>query len=359
MQAVVRAAEELTKTVAIASGNARAQKRMEEAKYLKITADFGGSVQALLTAARLFDGAGFRARAVAARAEASITEGEALVLESEKLHQEGKLGDIVQNLQRAETLFMSALDAEAQIRISSAPGSGVKIVAMGNAADDGGTGSFDDNLGDAGAQQHLVDLKKFRSRIAGDIVLREVGSALDAREYDLALRLMLQAEVHYEGIGRAGKWVTTVTSAVASCCGKDNGGGGTSPKDLVVKRAARDGERLRVDAAAAILKGKDAVKAQELLSMAEASMVWAGVDLVAAGAAAVAKDINVFQNRAAGDDICRGLIDLLLAGDLERVKDMLAKALNRYREVGMAPSQGLPEKERCNVNCGVVVLHER
>lgn len=321
--AVIRASEELTKTVTTASGEAQAQRSMEEARRLRAIQDFKGAIIAVLAAARLFDLAGLSVRADAARAEANHTEGEALILESENLYAEGALEGILVRLQRAEILFLAAAHAEVH---SGAPGGNGYAVT----GSDGGC-SEDDDFDVQGPRRNLDALNKFRSRINGDMVMQGVEPALDAREYDLALRLMLEADGHYaETIGGegGGRWMTSVTLR------NSKGTVGLPPRETILKRAVQDGERLRKEAAAAIQKEKNPVKAQQLLSAAEECMAWAGVDPVAAGAAAVAKDINAFQSRAAGDEICRQLIHILLDKDFERANVVLQDALDKYRQVG-------------------------
>lgn len=322
--AKMQTVEDLTKTVAVASVEAQAQRSLEEALTLKEAKDFSGAVKAAMAAARLFDAAGLSARAVAARAEADQTEGEALVLESEKLLEEGKLEAIVERLDRAEKLFLVAIRPTSNAPVSSEDGDGVA-----------GMNGREDNVFEArGPQQYLNDLHQLRSRVNGDLVTRGVGPALDTHDYDLALRLMLEANDHYaktktelKGKGETGQWVASATMSNS----KDTTV--MSPNEAVTKRAAQDGERLRVDAAIAIHKEKNPVKARGLLSTAEACMVWAGVDHVAGGAKAVAKDINAFESRVAGDEICRSLIHLLLNGDFQEANAMLEDALDIYRQV--------------------------
>lgn len=312
-EAVVREARELTAEVAVAARNARALSRVEEARSLRGRADFSGCVQALLAAAKLFDRAGLSVRAVATRSEASVTQGEAAVVEAERLFEGGRLEEIEGILRRAEALFRGALDDAREL------GRG-----------DGGRGPGDD----AGvARRHLDGLLAFRRRVAGDLVMRRVPPALDARDYDLAVRLMLEADDHYAGIG-GGKWATSVIPDQGVLAG-------ALPEDararevakVVGVRATLDGDRLRVRAAASIQRSKDPVEARELLSMAEACLTWAGVDLVEAGVTSVATDIHVFESRIAGDEMCRGLAQLVRDGNLEEARCLLDKALDSYRQV--------------------------
>lgn len=309
--------------MATASGEAQAQRRMEEARRLRAVQDFRGAISAVRAAARLFDLAGLNTRADAARAEANHTEAEALVMESEKLYTEGAFEEILERLQRAESLYLAAASTEVQNGASERD----KHVATGN---DGGCFE-DDELDVQGPQRNLGDLKKFQSRMNGDVVMQGVESALDARKYDLALRLMLEADGHYAktiGAGGGGeKWMTSATLK------NSKGAARLPPKEAILKRAAQDGERLRKEAAAAIQKEKNPMKAQELLSAAEACTAWAGVDPVAAGVSAVAKDINAFQSRAAGDEICQQMIHILLDKDFKRANVVLQKALDKYRQV--------------------------
>lgn len=339
-QAVVRAAEELTASIAAASRKARAEGLTLEGREMRSIGDFVAAVKTLASAAVLFQDAGLAHAAAEARAEAARTQAEALMLTSVELHCEGKLDSIAEHLQRAEDLL---LEAAKEIAGSGAAGDAVA------GSNDGTTRGCEElsshaprspetpEKGGAGVGErcHLVeDLVNLRSRVAGDIIMRGVAPALDAREYDQGLRLMLETEGHYSAIG-TGRWTTSVAAAIAAAAGKESTFSSTSPspKELVMKRAALDGDRLRAEAALAIQKEKNPAKARELLSGAEACMAWAGVDPFAAGAAAVSKDIKVFESRAEGDEICKDLITLLRDNEFERAKGMLEEALTKYRQV--------------------------
>lgn len=331
--AVVRKAEELTATVAAAAGKARAEGQMMEARDLKAMGDFAGAMTALSVAARLFFGAGLAARAAAARAEADQTQAEALILLAEELHGEGKFEDIEENLQKAEALLRAAVDtADGATLATSAPPTESSTVGGANNKGGGADGSEDVVGSGTGPQMIIDDLYKFRSRVAGDIVVRGVEPALDGRDYDLALRLMLEANGHYADAG-AGRWAASAVGGGGNYNSSNAGAALVSPKDVVVKRAAQDGERLRADAALAIQKEKKPSKSRELLSMAERCMEWAGVDPVAAGAAAVTKDIHIYESRAAGDEVCKGVISPLQRRESGPAIGMLERALGKYRQV--------------------------
>ncbi|CAB1108969.1 unnamed protein product [Ectocarpus sp. CCAP 1310/34] len=365
-QAVVRAAEELTTSIAAAVGQARAEGLMEKGRELKAMGDYVAAVKTLRSAAELFHDAGLAHEALVTRTEAARTQAEALLLTSVELHGEGNFEAIAEHLDRAEALLLDARNEVAGSTLVAAAGttftsaamaqpssvplglpstSGdvdiVRAVTVGSGKKCGGSdvgshvlpGTEDDRDG-AWAQYHILDdLVHLRSRVAGDIVMRGVAPALDAREYDEGLRLLQEAEAHYTTI-KAGRWMTSVAAAVAVAAGKENSlsSPSSTPKELVTKRAAHDGDRLRAKAATAIQKEKNPVKARELLSRAEACMAWAGVDPFAAGAAAVSKDINVFESRAGGDEICKGLIGLLREREFERAKGILEEALSKYRQ---------------------------
>lgn len=331
--AVVRKTEELTAMVAAAAGEARAEEQTIEARGLKAIGDFAGAMIALKVAAKLFFGAGLAARAAAARAEADQTQAEALILLAEGLHGEGTFEDIAEKLQTAETLLRTAIDAgDGATPAKTAPLTESSTVGGAKNTDGGSDGSERVSEPEEGPQEILVDLYKFRSRVAGDIVLRGVGPALDGRDYDLALRLMLKANGHYAGAG-AGRWAASAVGGGGKHNSSNTGVALASPKDVVVKRAAQDGERLRADAGLAIQKEKHPAKSRELLSMAEACMAWAGVDPVAAGAAAVAKDIRIFESRAAGDEVCKEVIRPIQRRESGPAIDMLELALGNYRQV--------------------------
>lgn len=338
-QGVLRAAEELMASITAAARKAQAEGLTLEGRQLKSTADFAMAVKTLKCAAALFQDAGLAHAAAETRAEAARTEAEALLLTSAGLHGEGKFDTIAEHLQKAEGLLLEATKEAAG---SGAVGGGDAVAGSSDnngselsshtprspeAPEQGGAG--------AGASCHLFeDLVNLRSRVVGDIVMRGVAPALDAREYDQGLRLMLEAEDHYAAIG-PGKWTTSVASAISAAAGKELtfSSAPPSPKELVTKRAALDGDRLRAEAASAIQKEKNPVKARELLSGAEACMAWAGVDPFGAGAAAVSKDIKVFESRAEGDKICNDLVALLRDRNFERAKVMLEEALIKYRQV--------------------------
>lgn len=341
---VIRLAEELTTMVAAAAGKARAEGCTAEGRNLKATGDLAGAVRAMFAAAKLFHAAGLITAAAAARAEANQTQAESLLLISFNLHGEDKFEAIAEHLRSAEALLLEAIETRSATRMTRKPSVARSFNNAGNtvAGDGNSTINGKDNnnnvSADGGPQAHLDDLYNFQSRVSGDIVMRGVVPALEAREYDLALQLMLEADEHYAKI-RTGRWkMSAVVATGKEKAGVGAGAGGAtaaamSPKDLVVKRAAQDGDRLRADAATAIQKGKNPVKAQELLSKAETCMAWAGIDPVVAGAAAVAKDIKVFESRAAGDEISGRVILLLQDRDLERAKDTLTAALGKYRQV--------------------------
>ncbi|CAM9432817.1 unnamed protein product [Ectocarpus fasciculatus] len=374
-QAVVRAAEELTTSVAAAVGQARAEGLMEEGRELKTMGDYVAAVKTLRLAAELFHDAGLAHAALVTRTEAARTQAEALLLTSVELHGVGNFEAIAEHLDRAETLLLDARNEIAGSTLVAAAGTTVTSTAtaqpslaplglpsssgdvdIGRTVIDpndsrkkrGGSdvashvmpGTEDDRDG-AWAQCHILDdLVNLRSRVAGDIVMRGVTPALDTREYDEGLRLLQEAQAHYTTI-KAGRWMTSVAAAVAVAAGKENSlsSPSSTPMELVTKRAAQDGDRLRAKAATAIQKEKNPVKARELLSGAEACMAWAGVDPFAAGAAAVSKDINVFESRAGGDEICKGLVGLLREREFERAKSILEEALSKYRQQGDAFKQ--------------------
>ncbi|CAM9356030.1 unnamed protein product [Ectocarpus sp. 4 AP-2014] len=370
-QAIVRAAEELTTSVAAAVGQARAEGLMEKGRELKTMGDYVAAVKTLRSAAELFHDAGLAHEALVTRTEAARTHAEALLLTSVELHGEGNFEAVVEHLDRAEALLLDArkevagstLVAAAGTTITSTATAQLSLVGLPSSSGDvdisravtvdsgkmcGGSdvgshvlpGTEDDRDG-AWAQYHILDdLVNLRSRVAGDIVMRGVAPALDTREYEEGLRLLQEAEAHYTTI-KAGRWMTSVAAAVAVAAGKENSlsSPSSTPKELVTKRAAHDGDRLRAKAATAIQKEKNPVKARELLSGAEACMTWAGVDPFAAGAAAVSKDINVFESRAGGDEICKGLIGLLREKEFERAKGILEEALSKYRQQGDAFKQ--------------------
>ncbi|CAM9347008.1 unnamed protein product [Ectocarpus sp. 12 AP-2014] len=370
-QAVVRAAEELTTSVAAAVGQARAEGLMEKGRELKTMGDYVAAVKTLRSAAELFHDAGLAHEALVTRTEAARTQAEALLLTSVELHGEGNFEAIAEHLDRAEALLLDAhkevarstLVAAAGTTITSTATAQLSLVGLPSTSGDvdisravtvdsgkmcGGSdvgshvlpGTEDDRDGAWAQCRILDDLVNLRSRVAGDIVMRGVAPALDAREYDEGLRLLQEAEAHYTTI-KAGRWMTSIAAAVAVAAGKENflSSPSSTPKELVTKRAAHDGDRLRAKAATAIQKEKNPVKARELLSGAEACMAWAGVDPFAAGAAAVSKDINVFESRAGGDEICKGLIGLLREREFERAKGILEEALSKYRQQGDAFKQ--------------------
>lgn len=335
-QAVVRAAEELTVSVAAAAGKARADGLTREGRKLKRMGDFVAAVQNLRSAAELFHGAGLGHAAAEARAEAARTGAEALMSKSVDLHGEGKLEAIAENLDKAEALLLEASE-EATGGTIEGVGSGDNPVRIGSGDDVSSNTPRSPKAPEDGAAERcrlLEDLLNLRSRVAGDIVMRGVAPMLDAREYDEGLRLMLEAEGRYAAIS-AGRWMTTIAAAVAAAAGKESAvsSSAISPKELVTKRAALDGDRLRGEAAAAIQKEKDPIKARELITRAEVCMAWAGVDPFAAGADAVSKDIRVFESRARGDEICKGLFALLRDKEFELAKGMLEEALCKYRQV--------------------------
>lgn len=345
-QAVVRAAEELTVRVAAAAGKARAEGLMLEGRELKSVGDFITAVLTLKKAAELFHGAGLGHAAAETRAEAARTGAEALMLTSIDLHREGKLEAIAEKVEKAETLLREANEELAGSNIETQPSSGVRRSSGDNISSHGTGGDFSNHTPrsleapedgrEAGVRCRLLeDLLNFKYRVAGDTVMRGVAPMLDAREYDQGMRLMLEAEGHYAAIS-AGRWMTTVAAAVAAAAGKESAVSSStpSPKELVTKRAALDGDRLRGEAAAAIQKEKDPIKARTLINEAEACMAWAGVDPFAAGAEAVSKDIRVFESRAGGDEICKGLFALLRDKEFERAKGILEEALCKYRQVG-------------------------
>lgn len=348
-QAVVRAAEELTARVAAAAGKVRAEGLTREGRELKLMGDFVAAVQTLRTAAEIFHGAGLGHAAAETRAEAARTGAEALLLTSIELHGEGNFEAIAEKLESAETLLLEANEEVAGSTVATPttqPSSGVSCSSSDNTTRSGSGGDICSNTprspeapedGGRGAGARcliLEDLANFKSRVAGDTVMREVLPVLDARYYDQGLRLMLAAEGHYATI-RAGRWMTTVAAAVAAAAGKESAASSStpSPKELLTKRAAYDGDRLRGDAATAIQKEKDPVKARKLITQAEACMAWAGIDPFAAGAEAVSKDIRVFESRAGGDEICKGLIALLRDKEFKRANGMLEQALCKYRQV--------------------------
>lgn len=330
-QEVVRQAEELTARIATAAGKAQAEQLTREGRGLKAAGDSSGAVRALSAAAKLFRDVGLIAAAAATHAEASRTEAEALLLSCTSLHRDGKFDAVAEQLQKAEGLLLEATAQQpssvsaTQERAQDPVDDAAKVVINSVDANDN-----NDSPEDGLAQALLDDLHNFRLRVAGDVVMRGVAPALEEREYDLALRLMLEADGQYAGI-RAGRWVT---SAVVAAGKMNAGGAAASPKELAVKRAAHDGDRLRSDAASAILKDKNPTKAKELLSRAEVCMVWASVDPFAAGAGAVAKDIRVFEARAEGDKKCQGLARLLLERESERANEMFDETLTKYRQVG-------------------------
>ena len=347
-QAVVRAAKELTVRVAAAAGKARAEGLTREGRELKSVGDFTAAMLTLRKAAELFHGAGLGHAAAETRAEAARTGAEALVLASIDLHREGNFEAIEENLRKAEALLHEANEEVVGSAIETQPSTGVCCSSGDNNMSSDGDGDDSnrtprspeapEDRGEAGARcRTLEDLLRFKHRVAGDSVMRGVTPVLDAKEYDEGLRLMLEAEGHYAAI-RTGRWMTTVAAAVAATAGKESAvsssSSAPSPKELVTKRAALDGDRLRGEAAAAIQKEKDPVKARKLINQAEACMAWAGVDPFAAGAEAVSKDIRVFESRARGDEICKGLFSLLREKEFERAKGMLEEALCKYRQVG-------------------------
>ncbi|CAN0350182.1 unnamed protein product, partial [Laminaria digitata] len=359
-QEVVRQAEELTTRIASAAGKAQAERLTREGRDLKVAGDSAGAVRALSAAAKLFRDVGSLASAAATHAEASRTEAEALLLTCTSLHREGKLDAVAEQLQKAEDLLLEATPQQAQAGSMTTTATSVATTkdqqrddnnpvdddaakgVIGSSSGGDTTSSNSDDVPQAAAnggllsvQSILDDLHNFRHRVAGDVVMRGVAPALEERQYDLALRLMLEADDQYTRVNE-GRWTTSAVAA-ATAAGKANVGGGgaaASPKELAVKRAAQDGDRLRADAASAILKDKNPAKAQDLLSKAEACMVWAGVDPFAAGAGAVAKDIRVFEARAEGDKKCQGLVNLLLERESERANDMFEETLTKYRQVG-------------------------
>lgn len=344
-QAVVRAAEELKARIAAAARKARAEGLTREGRELKSMGDFVAAVQILRSAAELFHCAGLGHAAAEARAEAARTGAEALLLTSVGLHGEGKFEAIAEHLEKAEALLLEAnkevagraIETQTPSRVGCS--SGDNTMRSGSGGDASGSTprlpeAPEDGEG-AGVRCRIrEDLVNFRSRVAGDIVMRGVAPVLDAREYDQGLRLMLEAEGHYAAVS-GGVWMTTVAAAAAATAGKESAASSStpSPKELVMKRAAHDGDRLRGEAASAIQKEKDPIKARELITRAEACMAWAGVDPFAAGAEAVSKDIRIFESRAGGDQICNGLIALLRDKQFERANGMLAEALCKYRQV--------------------------
>ncbi len=366
-QGVVRAAEELTASVAAAAGRARAEGLTLEGRQLKSMGKFVAAVDTLRSAAALFHAAGLGRAAAETRAEAACTGAEALLLTSIGLHGERNFEAIEEHLQRAEALLVEAQEQTAEttkaattaVTPAAKPTSGDPAVDPNNGpATRGGASTCvdvprhasrspvaaeDSEEGAAGGAscRLLEDLINFRSRVAGDMVIGTVAPVLGARDYDEGLRLMLEAEAHYAAI-KAGRWSTTVAAAFAAAAAATGGSKENAlsssavtlpPKELVTKRAAHDGDRLRGEAATAIQKEKDPVKARALLSGAEACMAWAGVDPFAAGAEAVSKDIRVFESRAGGDEICKGLIGLLREKEFELAKEMLEDALGKYRQV--------------------------
>lgn len=360
-QAVIRSAKDLMASVAAAASKARAERLKHEGRELKSMGKFVAAVKTLRSAAEFFHTAGLAHVAVETRAEASRTQAEALLLTSAALHGEGKLEAIAEHLQRAESLLL-----EAAVGIAGGPATATAMTPAGQSASgtaaisrgdggeikvDGAAIKLDDSNrssggspggesrdepvegeGRGGAGERcciLEDIVNLRSRVAGDVVMAGVAPALDARDYDEGLLLMLEADDHYTAV-KTGRWTTSVAAAFKRDASFTSS---LSPKELVMKRAAQDGDRLRGEAAAAIQKEKDPVKARELLSGAESCMAWAGVDPFAAGAVAVSKDIRIFESRAKGDEICTGLIGRLRDRDFDRAKGMLEEALASYRQV--------------------------
>lgn len=323
-QTVLSSTKELTAMVAAATGKARAEGLTVEGKALRAMGDFTRAVHALSTAANIFHSVGLVLAATITRADACQIQAESFIQASTISHNEGNFEAISENLQKAEVLLLEAIEIRSTIEEKRGGGND------GMNVDDSLVESTDrSSPADGGAQSDLDDLYNFQSRAAGNVVMRGVLPALDAREYDLALQLMLKADGHFVAI-KTGRWMT---SAVVTASKDKVGAVAASSKEFVVKRAAQDGDRFRADAATAIQKDKNPVKAKELLSIAEASMTWAGVDIFTAGATVVAKDIKIFESRRSGDDICLGLIHLLRDRELERTKGMLERALDEYRKV--------------------------
>ncbi|CAM9522341.1 unnamed protein product, partial [Hapterophycus canaliculatus] len=363
-QAVIRSAKELMASVASAASKARAERLKHEGRELKSMGKFVAAVRSLKSAAELFHAAGLGQVAIETRVEASRTQAEALLLTSAELHSEGKFEAIAAHLERAESLL---LEAAAELAGSPSTANAVTTAALTTAAFASGGAAICRDIGDeitvdgeavklndskrsfggtcggendpsseqvdgdggAGARCRILqDLVNLRSRAAGDIVMGGVAPALDARDYDKGLLLMLEADRHYAAV-KTGRWMISVAAAFR----KDSSFSSmSSPKELVMKRAAQDGDRLRGEAASAIQKEKNPVKARELLSGAETCMAWAGVDPFAAGAVAVSKDIKIFESRAKGDGICKGLIGRLQNKDFKSAKGMLEEALTNYRQ---------------------------
>lgn len=370
-QAVIGSAKELMASVDATASKARAERLKSEGRELKSMGKFVAAVKTLRSAAELFHAAGLAPAAVETRAEASRTQAEALLLTSAELHSEGKFEAIAEHLQSAESLLLEAAaetarsPAAATATTTAASGEQSKSEAAPIGRGDGDKIVIDDaavkldgsnrNLGDTSADDThapseqenggrgaearcciLDDIVNLRSRVAGDIVMGGVPPALDSRDYDQGLLLMLEADRHYTAV-KTGRWMTSVAAAFR----KDSPLSSTSsPKELVMKRAAQDGDRLRGEAAFAIQKEKNPIKARELLSGAEACMDWAGVDPFAAGAVAVSKDIRIFESRAKGDEICKELGGRLQDKDFERAKGMLEEALTSYRQVHDSKSIG-------------------
>lgn len=349
-QAVVRAAKGLRSMITSAAGQARANTLIAEGRRLKSTGDYSGAVQALSAAANLFHSAGFPTMAAVARVEASRTEAQSMLLVSFSLHREGKFEAIAEHVRNAEAVLLEAIETETKARTAAVATTSRTHCELNTITSDGtvatdGDYEADITSGDMQAttdeelQGDLSDLLSFKARLAGDIVMRGVTPALEAEDYDTAQQLMLDADAHYARI-KEGKWAASaVTSAEMNTSRTAIGAIGTAsmvkspPREWIAKRAAQDGDRLTAEASFAIQKDKNLAKSKALLSQAEACMSWAGVDPYSTGAAAVAKDIKVFESRTAGDEICRGLIGLLRAGETKLALNTLENALIKYRQV--------------------------
>ena len=326
IEVVICRAEELRAKVATAVRRAKADKYFLEERGEERRGDLDGAAQAHWIAAKLFPTARLGARASDARIEANQTQAEKLVLIAKGFYGGGDLEASEENLEGAHALLLEA---------SAEMGEVVKeqrheLVEL----------NFDDiGINDAlpsRLRRQLNEIRDFRSRLAGDSIIRGVVPAIDVQDYDKALHLMHKAGGQY-GAVRTARWLTSAATSFKERTGAVPASAPTevaavSPKELLVERATLDGARLWAKAAAALEKQKDPSKAQRLLSRAVAAMEWAGIYPSVAGATAVARGIKTFEYRKAEDATCRDLVCHLRDGEIERVKEKLADASDLYHQ---------------------------
>ncbi|CAM9137764.1 unnamed protein product [Choristocarpus tenellus] len=370
LRQVLERAEENAIHVATSVARARGEAKMTEALMKREENEFEVACAFLTDAAELFEAAGCPEDAATARASADETQGDNLIMEAETLLADGAFEESLDRLTKAKAFFIAATNSIDSPSVDEAPTpstlpattsttafthsqlrleGGKDITSDSAMRQSTSTMSGDINGGgdksrgqseginltkeglQVSLQQRLSLLEDLQAKIRGNQLMTLAKPALDAHDYDLALKFMQEARIEYSamkgglntGIG-AGK----ATSGKLMTDRKQQG----NPMDVVMKQAIADGEILKGEATVAIQKEKNPVKARGLLLEAIACYRWAEESELKSGLASVTKDIEVFESRQQGDEECKAVPGLLNKQELGLALEALKAGLSSYRK---------------------------